>query len=388
MTPSDRRNDKPRSSATRSDATRSSATRSDATRSNATRSRAAAAAAGSAGTGRASRGNRRGGSGGSGGGSPGRGPAIRRAPAPAVWLMHHRAALTGTLARFRADRLGTLLVALTLGIALALPMLLWVLVSELADLTADWDDRPRINLFVGSELAAPDVETLLTRLRENPEIAAVSWQSPEASLAEFAAGAGFGTTLGAGVEALGGNPLPGVALVTPTEAVLAPARLRGLAARLETEPGVEGVQLDLDWVLRLQATLALVGRLGWGLAGLLAIGVLLIVGSLTRMALEQRREEIVVLRLVGGTDAFVRRPFLYLGTLQGVAGGIAAWLLVTIAVALLAGPVLELARSYGSAFRLELPLLASAGVLLGSGALLGWIGARIAVGRQLAAIEP
>lgn len=353
----------------------------------------------------------------------GAGSATRKAPAISVWMLHHRAALTATLSRLRDDRLGTLLVALTLGIALALPMLLWVLVSELGDLTADWDDRPRINLFVDPALRTADVESLLTRLRANPEIAEVRWQSPEASLEEFVRGAGFSATLGlaaakdggagAGTDTggstslggtplggiplggtplggnpLGGSPLPGVALVTPVDAVLAPARLRGLTARLETERGVEGVQLDLDWVLRLRATLDLVGRLGLGLAALLAIGVLLVVGSLIRMALLQRREEIVVLKLVGGTDAFVRRPFLYLGTLQGLAGGIAAWFLVTVAVTLLAGPALELARSYGSAFRLELSLLASAGMLLGTGALLGWAGARIAVGRTLVAIEP
>ncbi|HSG88367.1 MAG TPA: permease-like cell division protein FtsX [Pseudomonadales bacterium] len=316
------------------------------------------------------------------------GTRITKAPRLLVWGAHHRLALAGTLARLREDWLGTAMVALTLGIALALPALLWVVVGHLSGLAADWDDRPRINVFVSAQMPAADVDDLLARLRANPEVAEVSWQTPADSLAEFVRASGFGDTLGASMEALGGNPLPGVALATPVDAVRAPARLRALAARLESETGVDGVQLDLDWVLRMQTTLQVIGRLGWGLGLLLAAGVLLVVGSLTRMALEQRREEIIVLRLVGGTDAFVRRPFLYLGTLQGLTGGLAAWLLVMVAVVAVGAPVAELARSYGSAFRLDVPVVASALLLVGAGAGLGWLGARIAVGRSLAAIEP
>lgn len=322
------------------------------------------------------------------GAPPPAGSRIRRAPALAVWIAHHRLALAGTLARLREDRFGTALVGLTLGIALALPTMLWITVHHLSTLAADWDDRPRINLFVSAELDDTGVQALLERLRANPEVADVSWQPPSESLQEFVAASGFGDSLGAGIDALGRNPLPGVALATPAASVQAPARLRALASRLEHEPGIDGMQLDLDWVLRLQASLALVDRLGWGLAILLGVGVLLVVGTLTRMALEQRREEIVVLRLVGGTDAFVRRPFLYLGTAQGIAGGLGAWLLVLIAVLALGGPVADLARSYGSSFRLEVPLGLVALGLLAVGAVLGWLGARLAVGRSLAAIEP
>jgi cell division transport system permease protein len=311
---------------------------------------------------------------------------LRRLSGPAAWSLHHRVALAATLERLRADRLGSALVALTLGVALALPGLLGLTVSQLGGLAADWTRAPRVNVFV----EAPEAETrvLLARLRDNPGIAAVDWQPPADSLDEFASAAGFGEALADGIDALGGNPLPGVALVTPAESARAPARLRALASRLEGEPGVVGVQVDLDWVLRLAATLDLLTRLTWGLAALLAGGVLLVVGSLTRSALEQRRDEIVVLRLVGGTDPFVRRPFLYQGALQGAAGGLAAWLILALVFASIASPVEQLARSYGSGFRLEGPGAGLGLALVAGAAGLGWLGARIAAGRTLRRIEP
>jgi cell division transport system permease protein len=312
-------------------------------------------------------------------------PRSQRLSALSLWWLHHRLALATTLERLAADRAGTALVALTLGITLALPTLLWASVSQLAELADDWHRAPRINVFVDP---AADAERVLEALRDNIEIAGVAWQSPAESLDEFARASGHDDALAAGMDALGGNPLPGVALVTPASAVQAPARMRALADRLEQLEGVDGVQLDLDWVLRLQATLVAAGRLVWGLAALLALGALLVVGSLVRMALEQRREEILVLRLVGGTDAFVRRPFLYTGALQGALGGLAAWLLVLVCLSMLAGPVGELARSYGSGFRLRIPWLETWLVLVLGGGLLGWAGARFAAGRSLRAMEP
>ncbi|MEE4380562.1 MAG: permease-like cell division protein FtsX [Pseudomonadales bacterium] len=308
---------------------------------------------------------------------------LARPSAASVWLLHHRLALRGTLARLRRDPLGGGLVALTLGIALALPGLLWLAVTGLAAVAEGWDGTPRINVFLAAD-ARERAEAWTTL----DEVAAVTWQTPEESLAEFVRAAGFDDAVPETLDALGGNPLPAVAVVTPAAEALAPGRVRALAARLGREPGVEGVQIDLDWVQRLRAALGLLERLTWGLGVLLAGGVLLVTGSLTRMAIEQRREEIVVLRLVGGTDRFVLRPFVYEGTVHGILGGLAAWLLIAAALAVVAGPVDALAASYGSAFRLGGPPLALGAVLLGGGAALGWLGARLAAGRRLRRIEP
>ncbi|MCC5885740.1 MAG: cell division protein [Gammaproteobacteria bacterium] len=312
-----------------------------------------------------------------------------RLSGPATWLLHHKLACSATLARLGSERISTLLVMLTIGIALVLPGLLYVAVERLAEVTERWDGTPRINVFLTGEGGA---ERALS-WGAMADVADVVYQSPEASLEELLAatgfgGAGFGAAMEGVLAGFEGNPLPAVAIVTPTPAAAAPARIRALAAQLQAEPGVEGVQVDLEWLQRLKAGLALMERLTWGLGMLLAAAVVLVVGSLTRMAVTQREDEIRVLKLVGGSDGFVLRPFLYLGLIFGFAGGLAAVLLLALALAFIGVPVAELARSYGSDFRLGGMPWAVALVLLGGGGLLGWLAAMLTARRQLAAIEP
>lgn len=301
--------------------------------------------------------------------------------------MHHRVALTDTLARLRRAPLAAALVALTLGVAIALPALLWSGVAALRDLSRDWDAQVRVNLFVDAPTERSR-ESLLATLEANDEIARVDWQDADASLAEFVRAMGFENADGAGLEMLGEDPLPAVALVTPAPDARAPARLRPLAARLERLPGVVGVQLDLDWVERLLATLRALERLALGVGGLLGLGVLLAVGGLTRATLDARSQELVVLRLVGATDAFVRRPFLYAGALQGALGGVVAWVLVAVLAALLGAPLATLAASYGLGAAPAPPLGPLLLLLPPAGALLGWLGARLALARRLSLPEP
>lgn len=312
-----------------------------------------------------------------------------RLSAPATWLLHHKLACAATVSRLGAERISTLLVMLTIGIALALPGLLFVAVERVAEVTERWDGTPRINVFLsedgGAERAA--------RWEAMADVAEVVYQSPQASLDELLAATGFGgAAFGAAMDGIlagfEGNPLPAVAIVTPTPAAAAPARVRALAVELQKEDGVEGVQVDLEWLQRLQAGLALMQRLTWGLGILLAAAVVLVVGSLTRMAVAQREDEIRVLKLVGGSDGFVLRPFLYLGLIFGLAGGFAAVLLLALALAFIGVPVADLARSYGSDFRLGGMPWAVALVLFGGGGLLGWLAAMLTARRQISAIEP
>lgn len=302
----------------------------------------------------------------------------------ATWLLHHKLAFLATWARLGSERINTLLVVLTIGIALALPGLLFVAVERLAAVTERWDGMPRINVFLSGE----DGAERAARWEAMAGVAEVSYQSPEDSLDELLQATGFGAAMEAVLDGFEGNPLPAVAIVTPTRAAAAPARVRALSAQLQSEPGVDGVQVDLEWLQRLQAGLAVMQRLTWGLGLLLAAAVLLVVGSLTRMAVAQREDEIRVLKLVGGSDGFVLRPFLYLGLIFGLSGGLAAALLLALALAFLGVPVADLARSYGSDFRLGGMPWAVGLALLGGGAALGWLAAMLTAKRQLAAIEP
>ena len=169
------------------------------------------------------------------------------------------------------------------------------------------------------------------------------------ALAEFRKYSGFGEAL----DALKDNPLPHTLVVRPAEEFRDPALVQNLAAELRKIDGVDIVQLDTAWVSRFNAILDVVRRVVLLAAGLFALGILVIVGNTIRLDIQNRRDEIEVTKLVGGSDAFVRRPFLYIGVWYGLGGGLVAWLMVTAAVALLGDSVQRIAGLYGSSFQLH-----------------------------------
>jgi cell division transport system permease protein len=153
-------------------------------------------------------------------------------------------------------------------------------------------------------------------------------------------------------------------------------------------PQIDQAVLDLEWVQRLYSMMALGKRLVIALAALLALGVLLVVGNTIRLAIESRRDEIVIVKLVGGTNAFVRRPFLYTGLWYGLGGGILAWLIIGFGLFWLSSPVAELAGLYRSQFELQGLGIGDSLMMWLCGGLLGLAGAWLAVSRHLGAIEP
>ncbi|HKJ77643.1 MAG TPA: permease-like cell division protein FtsX, partial [Gammaproteobacteria bacterium] len=221
-------------------------------------------------------------------------------------------------------------------------------------------------------------------LRAGKDIAEVRYISAEQALAEFRQLSGFGDAL----DALQANPLPPVLVVRPGPAINGPDAVGGLVKRLRQRPDVDMAQLDMQWVKRLYALMEIGQRGVWVLGALLALAVLLVVGNTIRLAIQNRRDEIVVVKLVGGTDAFIRRPFLYSGAWYGLLGGVIAFALVQGALGVLSSPVHHLAGLYHSGFRLDGLGVATTAYLLLSGTLLGLIGSWLAVGRHLREIEP
>jgi len=308
----------------------------------------------------------------------------RRRSRLAVWWLHHRLAASATAARLREDAFGTLLVWLTLGVALALPLFLHLALVNLEAVGARWDGRPRVNVYF-----ADDAPTDAARARAQAwgawaEVESVRFLTPDAALVEYARAAGIEEP----DLLLESNPLPAVAVVVPSNRALGAARVAALAERLGAAESVAEVQLDVAWVRRLQAGLAMLRRVGWGLAGLLGFGAVLVVGNLTRTAIDQRRQEIAVMRLMGGTDGFVLRPFLYQGAIFGLGGGAVACVLTLGVLAALGGPASELAAAYDARYVLRGPGPAGTlAVIAGAGAL-GVVGAWAAARRRLRAIEP
>jgi len=300
-----------------------------------------------------------------------------------VWFLRHAQVLLDTLGRMVRAPFASLLTILVIAVSLALPGALYVMTVNFERLAGGFADSIQLSLFLRPDTSERVALDLAARLRKEPELASVEYISREAALAEFRRNSGFSEAL----DALGENPLPPVLVLRP-RSTTDTAALEDLASRMRGLREVDLVQFDLDWVRRLQALLALAQRGLVLLAGLLGLGVLLAIAQTSRAAVANRRTEIEVLKLVGATNAFIRRPFLYAGVLHGLAGAALAWVLVASALFALAGPVQALAAQYGSGFALRGFGVGGGGTMIILGGLLGWIGARVSIVGPLARIEP
>jgi len=294
-------------------------------------------------------------------------------------LLRHAQVLISSLGQVWRTPGGSLLTAAVLGIALALPSGLYLLLENARQATAGWPSAPQVSLFLQVDLDPAATRALAQRLAGSETVASVQTITPAEAVAQMDPSSAFR----AAVAALEQNPLPAVIVVQPAAGYRAPKALQALAESLAEAPEVDFTQLDLQWVRRLNAILSLAERGVLVLAGLLGLAVLLVVGNTIRLEVERRREEIVVTRLVGATDAFVRRPFLYMGVWFGLLGGVLAWFLVAVTLGLLAGPIGVLAQLYASDLRLAGPTAPFVSMLLGGAAGLGLLGARLALIRHL-----
>lgn len=271
-----------------------------------------------------------------------------------------------------------------IGIALALPSGLHVVLKNAQQLSGGWDGAAQISLFLNRSVGDDEAERLAKQIQKLPQVAGVTYISRREALLEFQRLSGFGDAL----QALKDNPLPSVLVIRPASEASTPEATEALLQRLGAYPPVDLAQLDMQWVKRLYVIMELVRRGVVVLAILLALAVLLVVGNTIRLAIHNRRDEIVVMKLIGGTDGFIRRPFLYTGFWYGLFGGLIAWVLVTLSLSILSDPVERLAGLYQSRFELSGLDLASAIMLLATSILLGLAGSWLAVGRHLRDIEP
>jgi cell division transport system permease protein len=302
----------------------------------------------------------------------------------AGYLAHHAQSLVGSVGRLARAPVATILTVLVIGLALALPLSLALLVSNAMSAAGGFTGAVDVSVYFKPGIALARVQQLAQGARARAGVAAVEVISSDAALKEFEQYSGFGTAL----QGLGANPLPHVLHVRPAAAASTPGDLDGLKHYLSAWPEVDLVQVDAQWVLRLNAILELLRRvLGIG-ALFLGAGVLAIIGNTIRLEIQWRRPEIEVVRLVGGSSGFVRRPFLYTGMLYGFGGAVLAWGMVETSVLVLRKPMAALAQLYGSSYALSGPGLAQVGVVLAVGLGLGWLGAWLAAARHLRGIEP
>ena len=296
----------------------------------------------------------------------------------------HFHVLTSSLHQLGRAPFSTFMAAMVIGISLALPAMLHVFLNKVQTLGSAWQDSAQISLFMRDRLSERDVLLLQSELKSWPEVSNVKYISREQALEQFRQNSGLGDVL----ATLDKNPLPAVLVVYPKIDGSTPLDTEVLLSKLRARPEVDMAQLDLEWVQRLHALIGLANRAVVIFGGLLALAVLFVVGNTIRMTIQNRRDEIEVTKLIGGSNAFVRRPFLYNGAWYGLFGGLLAWLLVNALLLLLDGQVRQLASLYGSDFSLGLVGVETTLILLLAGPLLGLVGAWLVAGRYIRAIEP
>lgn len=300
------------------------------------------------------------------------------------WALRHVQALLFALGRLARAPFATSFTILVIALALTLPALFGLLVASLRGVTGQLGDAVSLSVYFKRDVGPDAARQLAARVRERAGVASVKLITADEALEGFRKDGSFGTAL----DALQENPLPNALDVRPALEAATPAQLQDLQRYLAAWPEVELVQLDNEWVQRLDAILDLVRRLLTGTAVLLAVGVVAVIGNTVRLEILNRRPEIEITKLVGGSNGFVRRPFLYTGLLYGGLGGALALALVLTTRSLLGGPVHRLAASYGSDFTLLLPGWQPSLGLVAGGALLGLVGAWISAARHLSDVEP
>jgi cell division transport system permease protein len=312
-------------------------------------------------------------------------PLRRTGAAIRIWLGHHGRNALASLGELARAPFASVLTVAVVAIALALPAGLHLAARNLAAVAEGWQEGAALSLFLAPETTDARAKALAQTLASRADLSKVRLVTPAEGLAELRE---YGGLAGA-VDLLLDNPLPIVLAVEPVPALATnPAGLEALRDALAALPGVEAARLDTAWVQRLNALISFGAGATALLAGLLAVAVLLVVGNTLRLELANRREEVALLALVGATQAFVRRPFLYTGAWYGLLGGLAAAIIVTLAVTLAQAPVKQFAALYGAEFPLVGLDPGALLALLVGGPLLGLAGAWMAVRSHLASCAP
>ncbi len=309
-----------------------------------------------------------------------------------AWGTRHVYSFFSSIGSMMRSPLGTIMTVAVLGIALALPLGLWVALKNLQQVNPATEDISSISVFLNAGVSSTEVDKLAADVRAWPEVEKLVALSPDEALADFRKNSGFA----AAVDALSDNPLPWVFEIQlhASEADIelqedtAAQQIEKLLTQIESYPNVDFAQYDLKWLERLQAIMGLAATIGRILAILFGFAVIFVVGNTIRLDIQNRREEIEVMSLVGATEAFIRRPFLYTGFWYGLLGGLVAISLIGVALSLISAPLQRLLLSYQSQFELLTPGINGSLLVLLGGGILGLLGAALAVRRHLHHLNP
>jgi cell division transport system permease protein len=293
-----------------------------------------------------------------------------------AWLTHHLFSLKIAAERFRDAPLATLFTILVIGVAVAMPSGLYVLLNNLDRAAGGVKPQVELTLFIKADIPERESKALAASLAKQADIAHVSFVSKAEGIRKLEA-AGL-SDITAGLPA---NPLPDTLIITPTDS--SPAALEALASRLKSMESTQQIVMDTDWIKRLSALMDLGKNLVILLAALLGLALAAITANTIRLQIYAQKDEIEVAQLIGATDRFIRRPFLYFGGIQGLIGGLAGCLIIMLGGYFIENSVAQVAAAYGATFDLAGLGLNELIPLLGLSTLLGWLGAYFSVNQAL-----
>ncbi len=298
--------------------------------------------------------------------------------------VRHLQQAIGSLGDLWRTPMASIMTVLVLGISLALPATLQVFSKNAKQISTQWDSAAQISVFLKLSTSNKNAQNLVKRIQLYPEVKSVVYISADSALAEFTQLSGFGDSL----AYLDDNPLPATILVTPTQRHSQPTAAKALLEKIESEREVQQGKLDLEWLTRLQSIMYLIQDIVAALAILLSLSVTLIIGNTIRMAILNQKDAIAVMKMVGATDAFIQRPFLYTGMWYGIFGGLLAALTVLILTSYLDYAIIDLAQLYQSNFALSGLDGGEIGTLIIVAISLGLIGSYMSVKKHIRDIEP
>ena len=315
------------------------------------------------------------------------GSNIRR-PRPATsnrvsaYLLHHVKSLLFSLGKIYKAPTTTIMTVAVIGITLSLPGGFYLFLKNIDAIAGDFRSSSQISLYLDLDLSEKQARALEKQIAKTANVVSTRFISRELSLEEFRRNSGFGKS----IDTLSSNPLPHTIIVEPGEADT--FTVRNLLNSLQAMPEVEIAKLDTEWLERLYTIIEIAKRSVIIITVLFAFAVLLIIGNTIRLDIQNRYQEIIVTKLIGATDAFIRRPFLYGGVWYGLLGGIISWLIVEIGYLAISGPLERLNLLYQSDMSLITFSFHDFIILIASSTLLGLTGSWIAVAKHLSQIEP
>ncbi len=299
------------------------------------------------------------------------------------WLKRHMQVFFYTLGQFTRNRLNVSMTLLALGIGFSIPVVMYSVVDSVSNIGGLWQERPQITLYLNKSINDTQIESLKLKLSKDPRFGEIQFISADDGLKEFSANHQFDQA----IALLDENPLPSVFVVFP-RAASSLSEIAELSNDLGELKHVASAQYDFEWLQKLSALTSFLKRAVIVLASIIAIGILLLIANTIRLEISNRKDEIDIIDQLGGTPAFIARPFLYMGFIEGFFGGVTAILISAIVLKLLNAPLLVLAELYGFAFTLPLARIDITLILLVSSSALGWLSAKFIVIRHMRELAP